>query len=158
MKNIDSLDNSYQRNYNSTSYTDAITNKTFSMNNNTANTSALLVSNSTKISDEGENVSDSQPKVYSQITENYINNLKSLFENEKNNLIQKLLNAQKEIEYTKSYMKDKINNYEDQIREIQTRHKVESDEIEKQFNFELKKVISEKEEEKIGRASCRERV
>ena len=84
MKNIDSLDNSYQRNYNSTSYTDAITNKTFSMNNNTANTSALLVSNSTKISDEGENVSDSQPKVYSQITENYINNLKSLFENEKN--------------------------------------------------------------------------
>ena len=147
MKNIDSLDSSYQRNCNSTSYTDAITNKTFSMNNNTANTSALLVSNSTKISDEGENVSDSQPKVYSQITENYINNLKSLFENEKNNLIQKLLNAQKEIEYTKSYMKDKINNYEDQIREIQTRHKVESDEIEKQFNFELKKVISEKEEE-----------
>ena len=148
MKNKESLDNSYQRNYNSTSYTDAITNKTFSMNNNTANTSALLVSNSTKISDEVEcNVSESQPKVYSQITENYINNLKSLFENEKNNLIQKLFNAQKEIEYTKSYMKDKINNYEDQIREIQTRHKVESEEIEKQFNFELKKAISEKEEE-----------
>ena len=148
MKNTDNLDNSYQRNYNSTSYTEHTTNKTFSFNNNTPNISSLLASNSTKISEEGDcNVSESQPKIYSQITENYINNLKSLFENEKNDLIQKLFNAQKEIEYTKSYMKDKINNYEDQIREIQSKHILESEEIEKQFNFEIRKAVSEKEEE-----------
>ena len=146
MSNIEELNNSYQRNYNSSTYSKRDTLEKPSSYYNCSNYTSQIL-NSTKVSENDNNISHSQGKAYSQVAENYINELKSLFEQEKQDLLNKLFSAQKEIEYSKSYLRDKINNYENQIREIQTKSEIDYQELEKQYNFQIKKIALEKDEQ-----------
>ena len=88
-----------------------------------------------------------QRSLYSNITDNYINEVKSLYENESDKLTQKVLALQNEMNTTKATLHDKINDYEHRISELQRQHNFELIDIENQYKAKLKKDLNIKDEQ-----------
>ena len=88
-----------------------------------------------------------QRSLYSNITDNYINEVKSLYENESDKLTQKVLALQNEMNTTKAALHDKINDYEHRITELQRQHNFELIDIENQYKSKLKKDLNIKDEQ-----------
>lgn len=88
-----------------------------------------------------------QRSLYSNITDNYINEVKSLYENESDKLTQKVLALQNEMSTTKATLHDKINDYEHRITELQRQHNFELIDIENQYKSKLKKDLNIKDEQ-----------
>ena len=80
-------------------------------------------------------------------TENYINNLKAKFEIEKEKLINEHNEYKKNNENEKIKMQDKIIYLENRIKDIQDKNNLDNKSILDQFNFNLKTIIREKDEE-----------
>ena len=84
---------------------------------------------------------DSLPKY----TNNYINDIKDIYETEKNNLIKKSFSLEQNLENTKKFYDDKISELQEKITSLQNNKDVEIKIIEETKNYELKNIIEEKQ-------------
>ena len=84
---------------------------------------------------------------YSNITDNYINEVKSMYENESDKMTQKVFALQNEMNSTRATLHDKINDYEHRINELQRAHNFELVDLENQYKSKLKKEMSTKDEQ-----------
>ena len=78
-------------------------------------------------------------------TANYINDIKSIYETEKNNLIKKSFSLEKNLENTKQVYDDKISELQDKLTKLQNSKNLEFKILEEQKNYELNNILEEKQ-------------
>ena len=76
---------------------------------------------------------------------NYINDIKSLYEKEKNNLIKKSFSLEKNLENTKQIYDDKISELQEKLTKLQNNKNIEFKILEETKNYELSKILEEKQ-------------
>jgi len=78
-------------------------------------------------------------------TANYINDIKSIYETEKNNLIKKSFSLEKNLENTKQIYDDKISELQDKLVKLQNSKNLEFKILEEQKNYEMNNILEEKQ-------------
>ncbi len=78
------------------------------------------------------------------ISSNYINEIKSIYDKEKENLLKKSFDLEKELESTKNILNSRINELHINLENLSKSKEIEIEDLKKKYEFQIKKLEEDK--------------
>ena len=107
----------------------------------------LSLLSKTSMTNNEENEKNQYNTISNNKIPNFFNEMNTIYDQEKENLINQILVYQQELESRKSLMEDQQNIYQNKLKEIQEKYKTDFELLQSQYESQSAQLVNEKEEQ-----------